>query len=286
MKEGGVSNSSVKGNIHLRTSRQEAPTARGPPFRHPGRQSRGEIFNGQPYDSHAKSAHRTSICPFLLRVFVKIGDGSKEGSDPGQEQQLPPNARAAGNEEFQVYAWMNDSLREVVNLVKDIVVEARDPRAKLKLQRRCHETDTLTDMGVVNSTYHNANDRRTLRSFSFEIGDTIDLTIEQHTKKSNTLQNGSDHQSVCKDDHETVEMDGDDEERSLPPEEKLALPIHGSADSSAINNHSEPSSQADAVVQTSPPLASEPVVGSESTTAVELSATAMVAQKEQEKAGR
>lgn len=67
----------------------------------------------------SRPVDRNSTCPFLLPIFVTV---EKEA------------------EEIHVYAWRDTCLREVINLVKDVVVKVRHPRAQVILRLRPHES--------------------------------------------------------------------------------------------------------------------------------------------------
>ncbi|KAI7748614.1 hypothetical protein M8C21_012414 [Ambrosia artemisiifolia] len=80
------------------------PSARGPPFHNkPAPRS-------QPVD-------REKTCPLLLRVFTKVG-GHHSQADFAVRGKEP-------KDEVQIYTWMDATLRELTDLVKEVAPEAR-----------------------------------------------------------------------------------------------------------------------------------------------------------------
>ncbi|CAE7529276.1 unnamed protein product [Symbiodinium pilosum] len=71
-----------------------------------------------------KMLDRSRTCPFLLRIFRKIGEhhGIQAFAERGKEPV---------HDELQVYAWPDVTLRELADLIKDVAPEARDPKVKL-----------------------------------------------------------------------------------------------------------------------------------------------------------
>ncbi|PWA99917.1 Sin3 associated polypeptide p18 [Artemisia annua] len=101
-------------------------------------------------------------CPLLLRVFTKVGGhhNQAEFAVRGKEPK----------DEVQIYTWMDATLRELTDLVKEVAPEAR---------RR----DALLSFAFVGKTFSYPNARRpddgskALGSLSFEIGDYLDVAI-------------------------------------------------------------------------------------------------------------
>merc|ERR1719401_3206506 len=88
---------------------------------------------------------RSKTCPFLLRVFHKIGShhGLEAFSVRGKEPV---------DDELQVYTWPDVTLRELVDLVKDVAPEARAPSAKLTFRLIYPDKagrNVMTELGTV-----------------------------------------------------------------------------------------------------------------------------------------
>lgn len=95
---------------------------------------------------------RSTTCPFLLRVYVSMGDHhpveefqqllhppTEKAIDTGRSNvnaSSPCSSSAAlsSEAELQVYTWRDASLREIVDLVKDVCEEARLRSAQLLLK--------------------------------------------------------------------------------------------------------------------------------------------------------
>ena len=71
---------------------------------------------------------RKTECPFLLRVFCKR-DGHNKIDD--YSPTSVPNC-----EELQLYTWPDCSLRELTDLVKHALSDARRPRCRLRARTR------------------------------------------------------------------------------------------------------------------------------------------------------
>lgn len=68
---------------------------------------------------------RTKICPFLLRCFWKLN----HNNNPSDYRHVFKNIYP--NQEVQIYTWQNATLREISDLLKDVIVPARDRTAIL-----------------------------------------------------------------------------------------------------------------------------------------------------------
>lgn len=64
------------------------------------------------------TVQRKCTCPFLLPVYVTGGGEDVDG-------------------EVHIYAWKDSGLREITNLIKDVVPESRNAKLKLKLVPHC-----------------------------------------------------------------------------------------------------------------------------------------------------
>lgn len=63
---------------------------------------------------------RVKTCPFLLRCFWK----SNQNNNPKDYRHVPKGIYP--NQEVEIYTWLNSSLREISNLLKDVIISARE----------------------------------------------------------------------------------------------------------------------------------------------------------------
>lgn len=116
---------------------------------------------------------RSRTCPFLLRVFRKIG--GHHGIEAFAERGKEPV-----DEELQVYTWPDVTLRELADLVKDVAPEARTPNARLAFRLIYPDKsgkNVMTDLGSVTCTKRGPDDDKPLSSTKFQTGDLLDLAI-------------------------------------------------------------------------------------------------------------
>merc|ERR1719401_2062339 len=97
--------------------------------------------------SRPKTFDRGKTCPFLLRVFHKIGGhhGLEAFSVRGKEPV---------DDELQVYTWPDVTLRELADLVKDVAPEARSQSARLNFRLIYPDKagkNVMTELGTVTS---------------------------------------------------------------------------------------------------------------------------------------
>ncbi|KAL2902287.1 Histone deacetylase complex subunit SAP18 [Bienertia sinuspersici] len=116
-----------------------------------------------------------ATCPLLLRVFTKNGghhtqeDFSVRGKEP--------------KDEVQIYTWMDATLRELTDLVKEVSPAARRRDAKLSFAVVYPDKNGRMQVKKVGETFSNANKRRlddnkALAEIYFQIGDYLDVSIE------------------------------------------------------------------------------------------------------------
>merc|ERR1719401_3075224 len=125
-----------------------ADNGRAPGFlsgvRRPGPYERIGFGGGKGFMmSRPKPMDRSRTCPFLLRVFHKIG--SHHGLEAFAERGKEPM-----DDELQVYTWPDVNLRELSDLVKDVAPEARTPSAKLHFKLIYPDKtgkNVMTDLG-------------------------------------------------------------------------------------------------------------------------------------------
>ena len=119
---------------------------------------------------------RKTECPFLLRVFCKR-DGHNKIDD-----YSPTSVPKC--EELQLYTWPDCTLRELTDLVKHALSDARRPRCRLSFAVVYPDKKGQTAMkevGLIWSTNTARSapeaERKTLRDLRFQTGDFIDCAI-------------------------------------------------------------------------------------------------------------
>mmetsp|Transcript_769 Transcript_769/g.1825 ORF Transcript_769/g.1825 Transcript_769/m.1825 type:complete len:166 (-) Transcript_769:94-591(-) len=115
---------------------------------------------------------REKTCPLLLRVFPKLG-GHHKLEEYAKVGELPKG-------EVQVYTWMDATLRELTDLVKEVQPVARKPNARLAFSfvypdRKGHSV--MRAVGMVMSGRPGDDDKKTLKVLNFQIGDYLDVAI-------------------------------------------------------------------------------------------------------------
>merc|ERR1712107_469161 len=116
---------------------------------------------------------RSRTCPFLLRIFYKVGahHGLEAFAVRGKEPV---------DDELQVYTWPDVTLRELVDLVKDVAPEARTKDAKLTFRLIYPDKsgrNVSTELGTVITSRDGYDDNKALSSSKFQTGDLLDLAI-------------------------------------------------------------------------------------------------------------
>ncbi|KAJ6807446.1 putative histone deacetylase complex subunit SAP18 [Iris pallida] len=117
---------------------------------------------------------REKTCPLLLRVFTKVGghhvkeDFAVRGKEP--------------KDEVQIYTWMDATLRELTDLVKEVAQAARKREAKLSFAFVYPDKNGRFVVKGVGMTYSFGNGRRiddgkTLKDLGFQIGDYLSVAI-------------------------------------------------------------------------------------------------------------
>lgn len=149
-----------------------AATARGAPEMGADGKGRGRMAILPP---PKKTMDRSRTCPFLLRIFRKIGGhhGIQAFAERGKE---PVEC------ELQVYAWPDVTLRELADLIKDVAPEARDPKVRLAFNLIYPDKsgkNVSTTLGTVTCSKRGQDDDKALSSSKFQTGDLLDLAILQ-----------------------------------------------------------------------------------------------------------
>ncbi|TMW85102.1 histone deacetylase complex subunit SAP18 [Solanum lycopersicum] len=118
---------------------------------------------------------REKTCPLLLRVFTKVGGhhNVNEFAVRGKEPK----------DEVQIYTWMDATLRELTDLVKEVAPEARRRDAILSFAFVYPDKRGRFVVREVGTTFSYPNMRRpdngskTLSELKFQIGDYLDVAI-------------------------------------------------------------------------------------------------------------
>ncbi|SCM24830.1 histone deacetylase complex subunit SAP18, putative [Plasmodium chabaudi chabaudi] len=141
-----------------------------------------KIFGMTKYDSNNNISNRTNnimgiinrekTCPFLLRLFYKTNVEYISIDD------IDLNKSGVNNNELQIYAWIDITMREIVTLVKDFYKEGRKRNAQWIFNGYSCEKQKINFLSKVHSIKHNyKEDNKTLLSLNYEIGDIILLSI-------------------------------------------------------------------------------------------------------------
>ncbi|CAA2969110.1 Hypothetical predicted protein [Olea europaea subsp. europaea] len=118
---------------------------------------------------------REKTCPLLLRVFTKVGGHHTDGEFAvrGKEPK----------DEVQIYTWMDATLRELTDLVKEVAPEARRRDAILSFAFVYPDKRGRFVVREVGRTFSYPNGRRpdsgskSLSELCFQIGDYLDVAI-------------------------------------------------------------------------------------------------------------
>ena len=116
---------------------------------------------------------RTKTCPFLIQVFYKVGD--YHSLDVFTSPSNLPTA-----DEVVVYAWPDTTLREIADILRDAVEEAKPKNAKQGLRMVYtdkHGNPASLELGIISSTTRGYMDSLTLSSIKFQTGDYLDIAI-------------------------------------------------------------------------------------------------------------
>lgn len=117
---------------------------------------------------------REKTCPLLLRVFTKIG-GHHNEEDFAVRGKEP-------KDEVQIYTWKDATLRELTDLVKEVVPAARRRNAKLSFAFVYPDKRgrfVLKQAGMTQSfgNGRRLDDGKALGELDFQIGDYLDVAI-------------------------------------------------------------------------------------------------------------
>ncbi|KAL1465555.1 hypothetical protein WDU94_005112 [Cyamophila willieti] len=118
-----------------------------------------------------KTVDREKTCPLLLRVFTNFG---KHNNVADYTNGFPPN-------QLQIYTWMDASLRELTNLIREVNPEAQQRGTCFYFTLLTPERGTsrfhVRDIGQTICGQKCPDDNKTLQQSRFIIGDYMDVKI-------------------------------------------------------------------------------------------------------------
>jgi histone deacetylase complex subunit SAP18 len=132
-----------------------------------------------------KTIDREKTCPLLLRVFCSTGRHNS--------LQDFSNGQVPGNE-LQIYTWMDATLKELSNLVKEVNPDAR--RAGTVFDFSLVYPDTRPrergyrsrSIGTTISAQKTMDDNKSLAMVRFSIGDYLDIAITPQSRVMPMMQ--------------------------------------------------------------------------------------------------
>jgi len=119
---------------------------------------------------------REKTCPLLMRVFAKINDGHWKAEDFNFRGKDEPA------DEIQIYTWRDAPLREITDLLKEVIPAAQSRTARLSfafIYPDKRGRPVLKEIGVTYSTKKGDDDNKTLDDLQFEIGDYLAVSISK-----------------------------------------------------------------------------------------------------------
>eukprot|EP01040_Poterioochromonas_malhamensis_P000560 gene560-600_t len=128
---------------------------------------------------------RVKSCPFLLRCFWK----SNQNNNPKDYRHVPKGIYP--NQEVQIYTWLNSSLREISNLLKDVIISAREQPVTFCFNVVSMDNNgffVMRRIGEVAADKEGADDNKTLKQSNFEVGEFLDIAIIQPNNSSNQFR--------------------------------------------------------------------------------------------------
>ncbi|KAF4675313.1 Histone deacetylase complex subunit sap18 [Perkinsus chesapeaki] len=163
--------------------RGDSSNRRRSDYRRPLMQSGGGPLRGGPRGPPPQrrrgiAIDRAQTCPFLLRVFYRMGSHHHD-DDFARQDQLPVD------EELQVYTWPDASLREISDLIEDILPESRSRTKKLSFRLIYPDRSgrfVMARIGEVYNSHEAFPDGRTLAEVKFQPGDFLDVAILDNEK--------------------------------------------------------------------------------------------------------
>lgn len=111
-------------------------------------------------------------CPLLLRVF--LSNGRHHAPVEFNRGNVPSN-------ELQIYTWLDASLKELTNLVKEVNPDARRKGTHFDFALVFPDQRSpgyrMRDIGSTCAGIKSSDDSKTLAQARFQIGDYLDIAI-------------------------------------------------------------------------------------------------------------
>ncbi|XKL61759.1 hypothetical protein PGB90_001592 [Kerria lacca] len=119
-------------------------------------------------------------CPLLLRVFCTYG---RHHSLYDYQKGIFPLT------EFQIYTWMDATLREITNLIREVNEDANEKSTTFDFQLiipdKFSSRYIARDIGSTISSKKGSDDEKTLNQCKFVIGDYMDVCITPPSRTTN-----------------------------------------------------------------------------------------------------
>ncbi|CAG9801685.1 unnamed protein product [Chironomus riparius] len=116
---------------------------------------------------------REKTCPLLLRVFCS-SSGRHHSMNEYSHGSAPSN-------ELQIYTWLDASLKELTQLIRDVNPDTRKKGTyfdfALVFPDNRSGSYRMREIGVTCSGQRGADDNKTLSQAKFQIGDYLDINI-------------------------------------------------------------------------------------------------------------
>jgi len=176
----------------------------------------GEYFNDNLKDFLSKiqssvstisqTIDRSSVCPFLIRTFLKVNSLFKDGEFVSTTSHQQPGR------EIYLHGWNDMNLRDIVDLIKEHEPSARQWGSRIRIyfvQVDIHGRLNLREVGTVNPFRDDKSDRKSLELLNFEVGDFLAISVMERTTRKQLEQSNqeskdgkSSHQKAEKEEKE------------------------------------------------------------------------------------
>lgn len=119
--------------------------------------------------------NREKLCPFLIRVYYR-------DNEYNQIEFFSKTPKIASDREVHIYTWMDATLRELTDLLKDVIPSADAPESTLSFSAISINQNGRffrEELGKVKATRPGPDDKKSLESLNFKIGDYLDIAIRK-----------------------------------------------------------------------------------------------------------
>jgi len=117
---------------------------------------------------------RANTCPFLLRIYIKHNEAHKEDDFSvilrGKEPQ----------NEIQIHTWKDATLREVVDLLKEVEPITRNWGTKVNISFVYPDKrgkNVMKEIAILDAQKEGKDDHKTLDDYHFLVGDMLAITL-------------------------------------------------------------------------------------------------------------